>query len=118
MDNFPERELAVFFGSQSLISDHPVPLYYNGAIYEYAAPEETIRFEIEPAFDEIRITWSEGSLIRLNMHLIDVRNLEVSLARGAELLMASGGNDEQVFLLKLRLRPRISVELNYERVQN
>lgn len=118
MDNFPEVELARFFGSQSLISDPPVPLYYNGAIYEYTAPEETIRFEIEPAFDEIRIIWSEGLLTRLNMHLIDVRDLEISLAQGAELLVASGGSVEQVFVLKLRLRPQISVELKYERVED
>ena len=72
--------------------------------------KDTILCEIDPACGEFKLQWEQDGVTRANLTLNEIASLTVHISRGNEHLVATSLSTRPGTLLKLRLKPIVSIE--------
>ena len=100
---------AGFFDSEPELYNDDVPWFYNHLCFRYQTEKESIRCDIEPAYNEIRISWFQEGRIKANFIINEVEGLEIEGTKN-QTLIVSFHEDSNISLFKLRLRPFVQIE--------
>ena len=106
----PDHELVGFFECEPRLAAPSTPWEYNSITFECQRGGDEIRCHLEPDVGELRFTWSSEGVSRVSLKVGGLESLAVHLGKGDEHLIAAagGGNPQQI--LKIRLKPFVSVE--------
>lgn len=112
MLSLPEAyELVGFFESEPKLADPGVPWCYNHLSFSLKRDQDHVACELEPATGEIDITWHQAGRLRSSIKLNNLTGLAIHVAKDDEHMIAAGSGASANMLLKLRLKPYVSVEL-------
>lgn len=106
-----EYELIGFFEREPELAVPDTPWCYNNLRFYLSRGEDHLLCEIEPACGELKILWRQGGLIRTSLRLNNLKSMSIHLSKDDEHMIVSDPEDNPHTLLKLRLKPCISIEL-------
>jgi hypothetical protein len=117
MKPFPEDyQFLEFFASEPELYDPDVPWFYNHLCFRHKTDNELVTVDIEPAYNEFKISWFLGEQLRVNLNINNVKGIEIEGSK-AQTLIVSFHEAQNVSLLKLRLYPYIQIEWGTEKEQ-
>ncbi|MEW6563279.1 MAG: hypothetical protein AB1400_08640 [Pseudomonadota bacterium] len=112
MLTLPERTALVdLFQCEPRLAAAGVPWHFNTITFDTAFGEDCVQCVIEPDEGELHFVWRQGNITRISLKINSLAHLSVHrFAEEAYLLASSGKDDPNKELVKIRLRPIISVE--------
>lgn len=112
MSAFPENyELIGFFEAEPSLADPGIPWFYNRLTFRTERGPDTVICQLEPACGELALWWQQDGKPRANLKLNRIGSVSVHMARNDDYLLVSGDGAEPGTLLKLRLKPHVSIEI-------
>ncbi len=115
MKPFPEEyQFLEFFDSEPKLYDADVPWFYNHLSFYYEKENETIICDIEPAYNEIKISWFQKERLKGKFIINEVKGLEIEGTKN-QTLIVSFHEDKNISLFKLRLKPYVQIEWGIEK---
>jgi hypothetical protein len=110
MDPFPEEwELIGVFEAEPELADPGVPWAYNRLCFDTVRGDDHIHCVIEPGYETVEFTWSQGDVPRLSLDLHWVRGLTARTGSGREILTLEL-RDASLLPLEIQLKPTIQVK--------
>ncbi len=118
MISFPEEfELMSLFESEpELLDGSDKPWIYNEVKFTAIRGDDKIVVQIYASFGQLSISWEKNGNQQLRIKLIELDKITVEKQYRDEFLTAVGTYADKSVLLKLRLKPSISVEFEEQRV--
>ena len=110
MKPFPDKyELIFLFESEPLLTDNEIDWYYNQLHFVLSRGDDRIECDIEPACGSLVFKWWIDNAEKANLVVSGIKGLEVITQGRTEMLVASFGESSATQILKLRLKPSISI---------
>jgi hypothetical protein len=110
MNPFPEEhDLIALFECEPTLADEDIPWFYNHLCFTSVRGNEKIECHIEPAGQELIFKWWLDNLEKINLVVRGIKGLEISMQANTDMLIASFGEENQTQVLKIRLKPFVSL---------
>lgn len=106
-----EYELIGFFECEPQLTSPDVPWSYNRLLFSISRGIDCVLCEIEPAYGELKINWQQNGEVRSSIKLNKLESVTVHMSKDDEHMIVTGLGENPATLLKLRLKPFVSVEL-------
>lgn len=117
MNPFPEDfELLSIFESEPEVLDANVPWFYNILTFRGERDGLKYRIKISPACGDLVISIGDSNHPITQLSITAVSALRLHEGHGDAVLMASFPSDSGRGLLKIRLRPHLSIEWPFEHI--
>lgn len=111
MNPFPkDHELVSIFESKPEVGDWDIPWYYNTLIFRGIRNGLNYKIRICPAYEEIEIRIGDALNPITHLRLNKICGLTAHEQAGITFLMASFSPDSELGVVKIRLRPYLSIE--------
>lgn len=111
MNPFPEDfELLSIFESEPEVLDVDAPWFYNTLTFRGDRDGLNYMIKLSPAYGELEVRIEGFNHLICQLALTEVSSLRCEEGHGGGVLMASFSPDSGRGILKIRVRPRLSVE--------
>lgn len=108
---FPEDfELLSIFESEPEVLDVDAPWFYNTLTYRGERDGLKYMIKLSPAYGELEVRIGDSTHLITHLSITSVSALRLHEGHGDAVLMASFPPDSGRGILKIRVRPRLSVE--------
>jgi len=112
---FPEDfELLSIFESEPEILDADAPWFYNTLTFRGDRDGLNYMIKISPAYGDLEVRIGDSTHTITQLSITSVSNLRIHEGHGEAVLMASFSSDSGRGILKIRLRPHLSIEWPFE----
>jgi hypothetical protein len=108
-----EDSLTAIFESLPTTEDSSTPWDLQEVSYNTTRGQDRVTFSMYAPSGRVELAWYQADVERISVRLRDLDSIEVHQMKNNEFLSATGQWGELPVLLKLRLRPEVSVELSY-----
>jgi hypothetical protein len=108
-----EHDLIALFESTPSLAAPGTPWEYNSLQFELTRGSDQVLCKIEPDSGEFNVLWHQHGELRAKLNLTELTDLSVHLSQNDEVLIASSTITQPKLLVKLRLKPFVSVELSH-----
>lgn len=105
-----EYELIGFFECEPQLADKQIPWCYNNLIFTLSREQDIVRCEITPSYGELKLSWKQNGLQRADFQLNHLKGLSVHLGAHDEYMTVTGEGTEPSVIMKLRVKPFVSIE--------
>jgi hypothetical protein len=113
---FPEDfELLSIFECAPEVLDTDIPWFYNTLTFRGKRDELNYLIKISPAYGCLEVRIGDPSQPITHLSITEVSALRLHEGHGEAVLMASFSPDSGRGILKIRLRPHLSIEWPFER---
>ena len=110
-----DYKLIEFFEAEpELLDGEAKPWIYNELKFTTIRGKDKLIVTIYPSFGELTINWVKSGEQLIKLKFIELDSLYVEIQKNDEFLSAVGIVLGQSMLLKLRLKPNISIEVSQE----
>ncbi len=116
MNPFPaDHELLSIFSSEPEVLDTDCPWFYNTLTFRGTRGDLEYLVRISPAYGELEIRIAQPNNLITHLSVGDVSGLQLHESRDEAVIMASFSEYRDRGIMKIRLRPVISIEWPFER---
>ncbi len=110
-----DHELIGFFEAEpELLDGNAMPWIYNELKFTTIRGEDKVIVNIYASFGELSVNWIKSGKQLIKLKLIELDSLNIELQSNDEFLTATGKFLDQAVLLKVRMKPDVSIEFAQE----